>query len=51
MASEPNIPMPPRELDQIDSIDKSLLFPGFTSQTAWTLGSALRTKLLAFAKP
>ncbi|KAI7125161.1 hypothetical protein KC352_g32181, partial [Hortaea werneckii] len=26
-------------------------FPGFTSQTAWTLGSALRTKLLAFAKP
>ncbi|GAB1743539.1 hypothetical protein D0862_03008 [Hortaea werneckii] len=51
MASEPTIPMPPRELDQIDSIDRSLLFPGFTSQTAWTLGSALRTKLLAFAKP
>jgi len=51
MAAEPSIPMPPRELDQIESIDNALAFPGFTPQIAWNLGSALRTKLLAFSKP
>ncbi|KAK0276263.1 hypothetical protein LTR35_010587 [Friedmanniomyces endolithicus] len=50
-AAEPTIPMPPRELEAIEHIDNSLIFPTFTPQTAWTLGCALRTKLLAFAKP
>ncbi len=50
-AAEPTIPMPPRELEAIEHIDNSLTFPTFTPQTAWTLGCALRTKLLAFAKP
>lgn len=43
--------MPPREIEEIELLDKSLSFPVFTSQTAWAFGSALRTKLLAFAKP
>lgn len=50
-AAEPTIPMPPRELDQIDTIDHALAFPSFTAQTAWSFGAALRTKLLAFSKP
>ena len=51
MASEPTIPMPPRDLEEITTIDNSLSFPTFTSHTAWVLGSLLRTRLLAFAKP
>ncbi|KAH9835999.1 UPF0303 protein [Teratosphaeria destructans] len=51
MAAEPNLPPAPRELEQIEAIDLALAFPGFTSQTAWRLGSMLRNKLLAFAKP
>ncbi|KAK3678718.1 hypothetical protein LTR78_001171 [Recurvomyces mirabilis] len=51
MAAEPTIPMPPHELEAIEHIDNSLVFPSFTSATAWNLGVALRTKLLAFAKP
>ncbi|EGP90035.1 unnamed protein product [Zymoseptoria tritici ST99CH_1A5] len=51
MATEPIIPMPPRELDEISQLDHSLVFPTFTSNTAWTLGSLLRTRLMAFAKP
>ncbi|KJX99276.1 DUF967 domain-containing protein [Zymoseptoria brevis] len=51
MATEPIIPMPPRELDEISQLDNSLVFPTFTSNTAWTLGSLLRTRLMAFAKP
>ncbi|USW50330.1 Putative hem degrading protein HbpS [Septoria linicola] len=51
MAAEPTIPMPPRELEEIAATDKSLSFPTFTSHTAWVLGSLLRTRLLAFAKP
>ncbi|KAK3627128.1 hypothetical protein LTR56_012565 [Elasticomyces elasticus] len=50
-AAEPTIPMPPRELEAIEHVDSSLVFPAFTSATAWQLGCALRTKLLAFAKP
>jgi uncharacterized protein (UPF0303 family) len=43
--------MPPRDLDEIALIDKTLFFPTFTSHTAWQVGSQLRTKLLAFSKP
>lgn len=51
MAVEPTIVMPPRELEAIDLIDNSLVFPAFTAQTAWSLGSLLRSRLLAFANP
>lgn len=51
MATEPVIPSPPRDLEEIELQDNSLSFPAFTSQTAWALGSLLRTKLLAFDKP
>ncbi|CZT23631.1 related to DUF967 domain protein [Ramularia collo-cygni] len=51
MATEPVIPMPPKEVEEIDMIDKTLIFPTFTAETAWLLGSRLRTKLLAFSKP
>ncbi|EMC92321.1 hypothetical protein BAUCODRAFT_285172 [Baudoinia panamericana UAMH 10762] len=51
MAAELTIQAPPRELDAIELIDNSLVFPAFTAQTAWSLGAALRTKLLAFPKP
>lgn len=51
MATEPTIAAPPRVLEEIEHIDQTLIFPNFTSQTAWTLGSLLRTKLLAFTKP
>lgn len=51
MATEPVIPMPPREVEEISIIDNALCFPTFTADTAWTLGSRLRTKLLAFSKP
>lgn len=51
MSAEPVIPMPPRELEQIEHIDSSLAFPAFTAETAWQLGTALRAKLTPFAKP
>lgn len=51
MATDPTIPMPPRDLEEIAVIDNSLSFPTFTANTAWTLGTLLRTRLLAFAKP
>ncbi|KAM0691072.1 hypothetical protein Q7P36_009843 [Cladosporium allicinum] len=44
MATE--IPLPPRELDELDRIDSTLVFPTFTSDTAWTLGNLLRARLL-----
>lgn len=43
--------MPPRDLEEIASLDNALVFPTFTAQTAWVLGSLLRTRLLDFAKP
>lgn len=49
--AEPSIPLPPTTPQEIDHIDRTLLFPAFTAATAWTLGSHLRSKLLAFAKP
>jgi uncharacterized protein (UPF0303 family) len=51
MDNEPQIPFPSRDLEEIQLIDDSLYFPSFTAQTAWTLGSLLRNKLLAFSKP
>ncbi|KAF2216563.1 hypothetical protein CERZMDRAFT_89915 [Cercospora zeae-maydis SCOH1-5] len=51
MASDPSIPMPPRELEDIASLENALVFPTFTAQTAWALGSLLRTRLLDFGKP
>ncbi|KAF2860220.1 hypothetical protein K470DRAFT_77341 [Piedraia hortae CBS 480.64] len=40
---------PARELEAIEAFDHALMFPSFTSQTAWELGTALRSKLLAVA--
>ena len=51
MASDPPLPAPPRDLEEIDIVDNSLTFPAFTAQTAWALGSALRTKIVQFSKP
>ena len=51
MSSDSTLPVPPHELDEIELLDNSLTFPAFTSQTAWALGSLLRTKLFAFDKP
>ncbi|PPJ52816.1 hypothetical protein CBER1_11300 [Cercospora berteroae] len=51
MATDPTIPMPPRDLEEIAALDNALVFPTFTAQTAWVLGSLLRTRLLDFAKP
>jgi uncharacterized protein (UPF0303 family) len=51
MDNEPHIPLPSHDLEEIHLIEDSLTFPTFTSQTAWTLGSLLRTKLVAFPKP
>ena len=49
MATE--IPLPPRELDELDRIDSTLVFPTFTSDTAWTLGNLLRARLLPLPSP
>lgn len=52
MDNEPQLPIPSRDLEEIQLVDDTLIFPGtFTSQTAWALGSAIRAKLVAFAKP
>lgn len=51
MATEPILPPPPTDPNQIALIDDALSFPVFTAQTAWALGTLLRTKLLAFDKP
>jgi len=50
-SSEPIIPVPPRDLEEIQIIDNSLCFPNFTSSVAWDVGTRLRTRLLAFSKP
>nr|POF03462.1 upf0303 protein [Quercus suber] len=51
MAAEPSLPLPSRDLKEIELLDSSLVFPSFTASIAWTLGSSLRTRLLAFSKP
>lgn len=51
MSTEPTIPDPPRQLDQIEHIDHSLAFPSFTAETAWTLGNLLRQRLAPSSKP
>ncbi|KAK5166623.1 uncharacterized protein LTR77_008167 [Saxophila tyrrhenica] len=50
MDNEPQLPLPSRNLEEIQLIDESLTLPSFTSQTAWTLGSLLRSKLVQFSK-
>jgi uncharacterized protein (UPF0303 family) len=50
MDTEPQLPFPSRDLEEIQLIDESLAFPTtFTSQTAWALGTRLRSKLFAFS--
>lgn len=50
-AADPILPLPPRDAAQIELEESSLTFPLFTANTAWTLGSLLRSKLQAFARP
>ncbi|KAH6710914.1 hypothetical protein DL95DRAFT_322727 [Leptodontidium sp. 2 PMI_412] len=45
------IAAPPRDLESIAHIDKSLVFEHFTTDDAWELGSALRNRLLPIATP
>ncbi|KAK2628102.1 hypothetical protein QTJ16_002748 [Diplocarpon rosae] len=45
------IATPPRELESIAYIDKSLVFEQFTTNDAWELGSALRSRLLPIPTP
>ncbi|KAH7418094.1 hypothetical protein BKA64DRAFT_700632 [Cadophora sp. MPI-SDFR-AT-0126] len=45
------IAAPPRDLESIAYIDKSLVFEHFTTDDAWELGSALRNRLLPIATP
>ncbi|KXL45550.1 hypothetical protein M433DRAFT_143802 [Acidomyces richmondensis BFW] len=47
----PLLPSPPRDVEAIDSLDHTLAFPAFTSDTAWLLGTRLRARLLAFPSP
>ncbi|KAJ7279103.1 DUF336 domain-containing protein [Mycena rebaudengoi] len=42
---------PPTDLETIAAIEQSLIFPAFTADTAWELGNALRSRLLAFPTP
>ncbi|KAL2069067.1 hypothetical protein VTL71DRAFT_15405 [Oculimacula yallundae] len=42
---------PPKDLESIAYIDKSLVFEHFTTDDAWELGSALRNRLLPIATP
>ncbi|KAF2485554.1 hypothetical protein BDY17DRAFT_106533 [Neohortaea acidophila] len=51
MATAPIIPAPPQDIEEIQLLDNSLVFPAFTAQTAWALGCLLRTKLQALDKP
>ncbi|KAI9056036.1 hypothetical protein LZ554_000968 [Drepanopeziza brunnea f. sp. 'monogermtubi'] len=45
------IAAPPRDLESIAYIDKSLVFEHFTTNDAWELGSALRNRLLPIPTP
>lgn len=42
---------PPQDLEQIEHIDSTLVFPHFNTDTAWTLGSLLRTRLASIPQP
>lgn len=42
---------PPRDLESVSRIDSSLVFEHFTTDDAWLLGSALRTRLLPLPTP
>lgn len=51
--AQPPFPLssPPRDLPSILAAENSLLFPAFTADTAWSLGSLLRHRLLTFPTP
>ncbi|KAK5011601.1 hypothetical protein LTR39_004488 [Cryomyces antarcticus] len=51
MANPQGFADPPRDLAAIESIEASLLFPSFTSDTAWEIGCLLRSRLLQFHAP
>lgn len=42
---------PPRDIEEIAAVEKALVFPTFTAETAWELGNALRSRLLDFPTP
>jgi uncharacterized protein (UPF0303 family) len=42
---------PPTDTTAISQIDTSILFPSFTTTTAWDLGCLLRSRLSTFASP
>ncbi|CAK5274796.1 unnamed protein product, partial [Mycena citricolor] len=46
-----SLPDPPRDITAIAAIEAKLVFPSFTADTAWELGSALRARLLEFPTP
>ncbi|KAL3422747.1 duf967 domain protein [Phlyctema vagabunda] len=43
--------VPPRDLDVLTRIDNALIFEQFTTNDAWTLGSALRQRLMPLPSP
>ncbi|KAJ7126151.1 hypothetical protein C8R44DRAFT_781178 [Mycena epipterygia] len=45
------LPDPPRDIEKIAAVEKALVFPTFTAETAWELGNALRSRLLDFPTP
>ncbi|KAJ3768248.1 hypothetical protein FB446DRAFT_288758 [Lentinula raphanica] len=42
---------PSRDLNTITKVEKSLIFPSFTADTAWEIGNELRDRLLNFPDP
>ncbi|KIK61774.1 hypothetical protein GYMLUDRAFT_42817 [Collybiopsis luxurians FD-317 M1] len=48
MSSPASLAAPPRDLESLENIERALVFPAFTADTAWELGNALRSRLLDF---
>jgi len=42
---------PPTDVQAINQVDNSLVFPYFNADTAWALGTLLRARLVAFPNP
>ncbi|KAF2230479.1 hypothetical protein EV356DRAFT_453859 [Viridothelium virens] len=49
MASTTALPSPATDLPTIEATEAALTLPSFTADTAWDLGTRLRTRLLALA--
>ena len=45
------LPDPPRDAASIESVEESLVLSTFTADDIWEIGTALRTRLLAFPTP